>query len=150
MAGSRRPQVDVEGLRLLQFELRAVDKAWPRELRAANKTAAEVVAESTRQSFSSRPGVTPKVAPSVRALAQQRNASVKIGGARFPYALGAEFGGGKYGPGNPTAAGGHTTQFPPFKKSGYSLYPSIAATREEVVDAYAAAVDRLVARAFPR
>lgn len=142
-------RVTVDGLRDLQRDLRAIDRNLPKELRRANLEAAKVVADATRESFASRGGVAPKVAPSVKALAQQRSASVKIGGARYPYALGSEFGGGKYGAGNPTSRGGHTTQFPPYKKGGYSLFPSIKETSEEVLRVHAEAVDRLVAKAFP-
>lgn len=142
-------RIRVEGLRDLQRALRAVDAALPKELRQANKEAAEVVAGAARANFAAGTGVAPKVVPSVKALAQQRSASVKIGGARYPYALGSEFGGGKYGPGNPTPRGGHTTQFPPFKKSGYALYPAIAEKRDEVVEAYAEALGRVAKRAFP-
>jgi hypothetical protein len=133
-------KIEILGLRDLQRELRAADKAFPKELRAANKDAAEIVADATRASFASRGGVAPKVAASVKALAQQRSASVKIGGARFPYALGSEFGGG---------ARPRTRQFPRFKKGGYSLFPAIKDNREKVVDAYADAIDKLTRRAFP-
>ena len=146
-------RIQVDGLVQLQRELRALDKSWPRALRLANKSAAEVVATETRDNFASGRGSSRKVVATVKALAQQRNASVKIGGGRSvggAVALGNEFGGGKYGPGNPTARGGHTTQFPPFKKSGYALYPAIASTRAEVVEVYGDALDDLTRQAFPR
>lgn len=133
-------KIEVVGLRDLQKELRAIDKDFPKELRLANKEAAQVVADATRASFASRGGVAPKVAASVKALAQQRNASVKIGGARFPYALGSEFGG---------RARRTTQQFPPFQKGGYSLFPTVKDKREEVIKVYDEAIDRLLARAFP-
>lgn len=132
-------RIQVDGLRELQKELRALDKSWPKELRLANKEAAEVVARATRASFASRPGVAPKVAASVRAAAQQRSASVKIGGRRWPYALGSNFG-----------SSGRFPQFPPVKRPDYSLYASIKSERKQVVDTYDKALDRLTKRAFPR
>lgn len=138
--------VRVIGLKELQKALRDADKELPKQLREANKQAAEIVTGKARSNFLGRPGVAPKVAPSVRALAQQRSASVKIGGARFPYALGSEFGGGRHGKGNPTPAGGHTTQFPPFRKSGYALYPAIASESDRVVDAYGDVIDALLGK----
>ena len=130
-------RIDVVGLRDFQRELRALDTAWPRELRKANKDAAEVVATATRASFTSRPGVAPKVAPSVKAQARQRNASVTIGGARYPFAFGSNFGSKRF------------KQFPPPAKPDHSLYRSIEAEGEDVVDAYEAALNRLAAKAFP-
>lgn len=130
-------QIEVVGLRDFQRELRRVNAEFPKELRQANKDAAELVAASTRRSFASRGGVAPKVAASVKALAQQRSATVKIGGARYPYAMGSNFGSVKF------------KQFPPPVKPDHSLYRTIAAQQERVVDAYAAAVDRLMRRAFP-
>ena len=133
--------VRVNGLRDLQRELRNVDDSLPRELRKASLEAATIVADETRDSFSSRRGVAPKVAPSVKAVAEQRRAAVKIGGARYPYWGGAEFGSIQYG------------QFEPWRGSGpdagYSLYPSIRAKNEEVVERYGEMVDELMARAFP-
>ncbi len=130
-------RIDVVGQRDLQRELRALDATLPRELRKANLEAAEVVAEATRQSFASRPGVAPKVAPSVKALAQQRNASVRIGGAKYPYAMGSTFGSTRY------------KQFPPTKQGGYSLFPQIKEKRAEVIEVYMTAIRRLTNRAFP-
>lgn len=133
----------VEGLRDLQRELRAIDGAWPRELRAANKAAADLVAEGTRASFLSRGGSAPMVANTVKALAQQRSASVKIGGGNSvggQVAMGNEFG----GRGRPT-----TQQFPSFKRGGYSLFPTVKEKREEVIAAYDKAIDRLLEKAFP-
>lgn len=130
-------QIQVEGLSDLQREFRTLDKAWPRELRVANKEAVEIVAEATRASFASRGGVAPKVAPSVKTLAQQRSASVKIGGAKYPFAMGSNFGSLKF------------KQFPPPTKPDYSLYTSIDKKRDEVVKAFGDALDRLTRRAFP-
>lgn len=141
--------IKIEGLKDFQRDLRAIDKDLPKELRKANLQAAEVIAEGAKASFASRGGVAPKVAPSVKALAQQRNASVKIGGKAYPFAGGAEFGGGKYGKGNPTARGGHTTQFEAFRQSGYSLWPTLKDKSDEVVEAYGKALDRLTKKAFP-
>lgn len=130
-------RVEVHGVREFQRELRAAGREWPKELRVASRDAAEVVATGARRSFESRPGVAPKVADSVKVLAQQRSAAVRIGGRRWPYAMGSEFGSKRY------------RQFPPPRRGGYSLYATIAATRDEVVEQYAEAVDRLMRRAFP-
>lgn len=145
MAGSPGGRIDVEGLRDLQRELRAVDAAFPRELRVANKEAAEIVAKGTRAKFESMGGSAPKVAPTVKALAQQRNASVKIGGGSSvggQVAMGNEFGSVEF------------KQFPSWRGNstgaGYALWPTIRETREEVIDFYGDAIDRLARKAFPK
>lgn len=130
--------IEIIGLAEFQRELRRLDAQFPKELRIANKMAAELIAEPTRSSFESRDGVAPKVAASVKVLAQQRSAAVKIGGTRFPYAMGSNFGSRKF------------TQFPPPVEPDYSLYRTIAANREAVVDTYADMVDRIARHAFPQ
>lgn len=132
--------IEVDGLRDFQKALKQAGDDFPKELRVASKDAAEIVAAGTRQSFSSRSGVAPKVAASVKVLAQQRGAAVRIGGKAFPYALGSNFG-----------AGPRYPQFPQFAGSGddYSLYKTIRARRAEVLESYGDAVDRLARKAFP-
>lgn len=148
--------IKVEGLAQLQKELRQVDKDLPKQLRLANKSVAEFVAAAAKVKASSLGGVARKSAPSVKALAQQRNASVKIGGKKFGFAIGAEFGGGKFGKGNPKPpGGGYTTQFKPYLKlgrggAGYFLYPTIREKSEEIIEKYGDAIDRLTKQAFPR
>lgn len=131
-------RIEVDGLRDFQAALRAADRDFPKELRLANKEAAEVVAAATRSSFASRGGVAPKVAASVRAVAQQRSASVKIGGERYPYAMGSNFGSLRF------------KQFPPRTSPDYSLFISIQAKRREVLESYHDSLKRLTKKAFPR
>lgn len=143
----------VEGLAQFQAELRRVNRDLPRVLRLAHLDAAELVAEEARGRARARGGVAAKTAPSIKAAGEQRRAKITLGGARFPFALGAEFGGGRHGPGNPTPAGGYTTQFPPWRGSGgdagYFVYPAIRATRDRFVDAYEQGLAELISRAFP-
>ncbi len=145
--------IQVDGLKDFQKDLRAANRDFPKQLRVAGKDAAEIVAGRTRSSYARRGGVAPKVARSVKAMGEQRGASVKIGGKRFPFALGAEFGGGKYRKGRPSPRGGYTTQFPPWRGNGlgagYSLMPTIRASQEEIVDQYADALDAIAKRCFP-
>jgi hypothetical protein len=131
--------VKVEGLRELSKALRDVDKTLPKEIQRAAKTAAEAVADKTRASFASRAGVAPKVAPSVKALATQRAAYVRIGGPAYPYALGSNFGSVRF------------KQFPMFAGHGddYSLYRTIRAERDAITDTFGDALDAAMRRAFP-
>lgn len=134
-------EVRVEGLRELTKALRQVDKDLPKEVQRANKAIAESVADKTRASFAGRGGVAPKVAASVKALASQRDAKVRIGGNRWPYAMGAEYGSLAF------------KQFDPWRGShegaGYSLWPTIRSQRTEIEDEFLRSIDAIARRAFP-
>lgn len=132
-------KIEVEGLKDFQRALKDAGGDFPKELRLASKEAAKVVATGTRQSFLSRAGVAPKVAASVKVLASQRGAAVRIGGNKFPYALGSNFGSVRF------------RRFPMFAGHGsdYSLYKTIKAKRDEVIEVYGEAVDRIARKAFP-
>lgn len=139
MPTDRSVAVEVRGLADFQRELKRIDLAS--DLKDANKDAAELVATAARARAQGLGGVAAKTAPSVKAAAEQRRAKINLGGAREPWALGAEFG----GRGRPT-----TQQFQPhLGRTGYFLYPAIRATREEFLDAYAKAIEQLMRRAFP-
>ena len=132
--------VRIIGLSELRRELKAADAGFPKELQKANKKAAEIIAEGTRAAFSSMGGSAPKVAPTVKPLAQQTRAQVKVGGGS--------------GVGGDVAMGnlwGSTRfkQFPPHINGGYALYPTLAARRDEIIDVYADALDDITRRAFP-
>lgn len=147
-------RVEIKGLKNFRTELKRIDSELPKELRKVNLAAAKLVAEGTRSSFASRPGVTSAVAASVKALAGQKSASVRIGGAgKAEAALGHEFGGGKYSAGRPSPAGGHTTQFPAWRGSGgdagYSLFPTLRESTDELVEMYGDALMDVADRAFP-
>lgn len=135
MAGE---SIKVEGLTDFRRELKALDASLPKEIQKANKRAAEIVADKARASFAARGGVAPKVAPSVKALASQRYAAVRIGGPQYPYAMGAEWGSNRF------------RQFDPSRgKQGYSLYPTIRKERDAIVDRMGDALEDIARRAFP-
>lgn len=133
--------VRVEGLADLQRELRRLDSKLPRELRLANLKAAEVVATAARSKASSLGSVAAKTAPSIKAAAEQRRSKVTLGGPKYPFAMGAEFGSIEY------------AQFKPWtgsdSSSGYFFYPAIRGTREEFMATYERALDQLMRAAFP-
>lgn len=133
--------VRVAGLADFQRELRKVNADLPKELRKANIEAAEVVASDARRRAEARGGVSRKSAPSIKAQGEQRRSKVSIGGARFPFALGAEFGSIQYAQFDPWTGNG--------SDAGYFLYPAIRETREEFMDVYEQVIDRLSRRAFP-
>ena len=133
-------KVEVRGLKELRRELKAVDAQWPKELRKINLAIAEDVAEGTRSVFSSMGGSAPKVASTVKALAQQARAQVKVGGGNSiggQVAMGNLWGSRRY------------KQFPPPASAGYALYPTLASLRPDIEDRYLSMLEDLLARAFP-
>jgi hypothetical protein len=132
--------VRIEGLRELVRDFRRAEGNLPKEIQKSNKSLAEKVAERTKASFSSRDGVAPKVAASVKALATQRGAHVRIGGNAYPYALGSEFGAIVF------------KQFPPWRGNGpgagYSLFPTIRSMRTDIEKEFLDGVERAFHRAF--
>ena len=57
--------------------------------------------------------------------------------------FGAEFGGGKYGAGNPTSRDGYTTQFRPhLGTTGYFFYPTVRQEGQYINKEYEGAVNR--------
>lgn len=133
--------VKVQGLRELSKALREVDRDLPKEIQRAAKQTAETVANRTRASFAARTGVASEVPASVKALATQRAAYVRIGGPGAPMALGSEFGSIAF------------KQFPPWRGSsdgaGYSMFPTIRAMRDDITDTFGDALDSAMRRAFP-
>lgn len=121
--------IKIEGLRDFQAALRAADRNLPKELGAANKEIAEIVAREARRRA---PEKTGRLKKSIRGLKVQRSAVVRMGGARVPYAPIQEFG---------WPARGIASQA--------FLYPAIASTRAEVIEAYGEMIDKLMRRAFP-
>lgn len=131
--------IRVSGLLELKTELRAAGAEFPKELRRANLKAAEVIVTGTKSEFSSMGGSAVLVVPTVKALATQNRAQVKVGGgaSRGSYVAMGNLWGAKRFP-----------QFPARRAGGYALYPTIA-RRDEVVNVYLDALDALLGRAFP-
>ncbi len=136
--------VRIEGAKECRAALKAVDAELPRALKVGYKEIADKVATDARASFAARGGVAPKVASTVRALAQQSGASVAMGDSAHPYSMGAEFGGRR----SPT-----TQQFQPWRGSGanagYSLFPAIRTGRDHMEQQLGELFDTLMRKAFP-
>jgi hypothetical protein len=150
--------IRVAGLREWQRDLRTLGTELPRELRQANRQAAELIVDEARARAMALGGVAAKVAPSLKAQAQSTSASVKGGGSAYPMFGGAEFGAGRDSPRRrrPHERRGHpvrgTTlvgwrQFESWTGNGGDagrfLYPAIRARQEDVIEFYADVVTRL-------
>jgi hypothetical protein len=85
------PVIRVEGLRDLNRALRQFgDERLPKQVKAAARDAADIVAREASRRVPHRSG---RLAASIRAGGQARGAVVRAGGARVPYAGWIEFGG---------------------------------------------------------
>lgn len=140
----RTGAIQVDGIRELDAALKGMDTDLRRELRAANKEAAEMVTAHAQQNAQGLGSTAAHVAPSIRMSAGYLSAGVSIGGPGYEMAAGAEFGGGR----RPT-----TMQFQPWRGAGpgagYFVYPAIRADSSEIEHKYTDRVDALLRRAFP-
>jgi hypothetical protein len=94
-AVSRRTSTDairIEGLADFQRAVRAAGPRFARELRNANRDAAETVADTARARARSLGGMQARAATTIKARGEQRYAKLTLGDARHPEALGANFG----------------------------------------------------------
>lgn len=129
--------VQVEGLNELNRALRGLGGAeMQKELKEAGLEVAKDVTAAARSKAMSVGGVAAKVAPSLKAAGRNTGAGVSMGGSRYPFAGGAEFGSLQY------------AQFKPWRGSdsgaGYFLYPTIRDKSETIASTYQDAVDELV------
>lgn len=147
--------VEIRGLTEFQRALRQIDRSLPRELRKVNKSAAEIVADAARTRAQSLGGVAAKSAPSIKATAEQRRAKVALGGARYPFALGANFGAlhdvPRIGPSGRQFAG--YNQFPQWGGNQFTggandrfLYWAISRKRDKFMGEYERLIDAFVDR----
>lgn len=140
MARGDADKIKVTGIRELARELRRIDAAFTKELRAASLDVAREVAEGTKTRLSALGGSGPMAASTVKALATQRRAQVKGGGGNTR--AGRVFAGNNFG-------SVRYEQFPPRREPDHGIYASLRDMRDGLTDRYADAVDRIVSRAFP-
>lgn len=135
----------IEGLSDLRRALKAIGDEYPDQLKQANIALADgIVSGSLRRAA----GVSPlanKAAKSLRAMKSAANASVRGGGARYPYFFGAEFGSKRYR----QFKAWRGNQFTPGGQPGYFLHPTIREDSQQLLIKYREILDRLHATAFP-
>jgi hypothetical protein len=133
---ARGEGVNVEGLAELRRALKAISDTAPKELNAASKRVATFVGEDAQSKAEGLGGVAAKVAPSIKGSGTARGGAITLGGAAYPMALGAEFG----GRGRPT-----TQQFQPhLGRTGYFVYPAIRANGDRIEETYSDLLDDLM------
>lgn len=129
--------VRVQGLNELNRALRELGgRELQKELKETGLGVAREVADDARAGAFALGSVAAKAAPSVNAAARFTGAGVSIGGAAYPFAGGAEFGGGR----RPT-----TQQFEPWRgngsNAGYFVYPAIRENADTIAEGYLGAVE---------
>lgn len=134
-------KVEVRGLNEFSRALKDLNGDWPKQLRQAAKDAANIVASDAKRRALAVGGAIRKAAPSIKGGGTQRGAYVKLGGARYPYALGGEFGSIRYKQFKPWRGNG--------RDAGYALYPAIRANNDEIVEQFGDALEDISRRAFP-
>lgn len=137
--------IDIVGLADFQRELRKIEAEAPKAMRLAfREEVAEPVAKRARAMAEGQGGAAGKTAPSIKADAEQRRAKIAMGGAKYPYAFGAEFGSYAYKQfpiwtGNRFTGGG----------TGYFLHPAVREARDEIEKTMGDVIERLMGEAFP-
>jgi hypothetical protein len=150
----RTGDVQVEGLAELSRVLKSMDSDLARELRLANKSAAGIAADAAQSRALSIGGIAAKTAPTIRASAGVKSASVGFGGASAPWGAGAEFGAARDRQ-RQRSSGTYVgyAQFQPWRGSGrsagYFVYPSIRANEDRIVEQYEDALGDLIRKSFP-
>lgn len=134
----RTGTIQVEGLVELNRALKQLGPTFPKELRKANKTVADLVAQDAKAAAHSIGGVAAHVAPSIKASAGAQFAAVSLGGTAYPMAGGAEFGSYRY------------KQFKPWRgngsDAGYFVYPAIRRDADRIETEYGHALTELLDR----
>lgn len=104
--------IRIQGLREIQAALKEIDGEAQKKLRLVLNEAAEMVAAEARSRMPSKTG---RARASVKVASSQREARVKIGAARAPYAPWLDFGG---------KVGREGSVSRPFLKDGRYVYPA--------------------------
>lgn len=155
MAVNRGGSIKVQGLDELRRELKRLDdKGLTGELKDANFEAAKSVIAPAQAMARGLGRMQARAAATLTPSKAAAGARVNFGGARAPFAGGAEFGAGQNVPRNlPRGRVLGWNQFEPWRGNvsgaGYFLFPTIRRLTPDLVDLYGDAIERITARAFP-
>jgi len=150
----------VKGLDELRRELRKLDdKSLIDELKDTNFEVANSLIGPMQSKAASVGAMEAKAASTLTASRQAARAQLNFGGAKAPFAGGAEFGAGQDLRRNPVSRRSFTNgvlgwnQFNAWRGNdngaGYFMYPTIRDRIPDLVDTYGDALERITARAFP-
>ena len=139
-------QIKTEGFKELSRTLKALGGDFQSKLKNTNFSVANFVKGKAENRARGLGGVAAKAATALRASKTTAYAAIRLGGARYPWALGAEFGSKKYG------------QFKPWRgtmndagRYGYFLGPTIRDNRQQIVTEWQRGVEKILNEAnFPQ
>lgn len=146
---SNEGRVTVEGLNSFIREMKKVEPSLVVQIAEANFDAATEITDAARKKAEGIgwPGSARKAAEgTLKASKSARRAMVRLGGAKAPYALGAEFGAKRY------------KQFAPWRGNqwsgfdsgvGYFLHPAIRESWPAAREAYLTRIDLIMKQPFP-
>ena len=127
--------IKITGLRDLQAALKQMDGEAQKQLRGVLNEAAEIVVSGARAGFPTKTG---RAKGTIKVMSSQREARVKEGSAKAPYAPWLDYG-GRVGPKRSVSR--------PFVKTGRYVYPAYNRSRDDILDALSAALAELITRA---
>ncbi|MDT0472784.1 hypothetical protein RM863_11670 [Streptomyces sp. DSM 41014] len=145
---------NVEGLSQFTRALaRAGNVGARQEVKDANFRVADKLADSAKAKAAGLSRQQRSAATSLRATKTQNYAAVRLGSARKPYTMGAEFGSLRR-----TRTGAIARGFQPWRGNqfsgwaggpGYFLHPTIREKGEQLIAEYRESINRIMAEAFP-
>ncbi|MFJ7590185.1 hypothetical protein ACIQZO_22920 [Streptomyces sp. NPDC097617] len=145
---------NVEGLAQFTRALaRAGESGVREEVKQANFDVADKLMRAAKSKAAGLTRQQRSAAESLRATKTQNYSAVRMGSARKPYALGAEFGAKRL-----TRKGNVARGFRPWRGNafdgwdggpGYFLHPSIREKGPQLIQEYMDKIDRLMSEAFP-
>jgi len=152
------PGGNIAGMREFLGDVRRLGPAFGKHLRISSVTIAKHVVSKSKQKASTPQEVavakglfaksdripTIQVSSSRGYVSKSRPARRRAKPTKIiDVWFGAEFGGGKFGAGNPTSRGGYTTQFRPhLRTTGYFFYPTVRQEGRYINREYESAVNR--------
>lgn len=139
-----KPGVEIENLAAFRRELKKLgDTGWLIKLSELNSDVAQLVVDGATTRALADGGVSAKTinVNGLRASKAAAAAQVILGGARAPFALGAEFGSNEYKQFKAWTGAG--------QGAGHFLYPEIRAERDRISEMYLDRMVELAAEAFP-
>lgn len=134
-------RINVEGLDKLRKALAKADTSLSKEIGAAGKKAADLVAKAARPKVPVRSGAA---ARSMRAVTRRGGGGVAFGGARAPYAAFLDYG-NKVRSGAGVGRGDSAPRA--HRPGGRYVYPTLAAKRDEVIREYVVFLSDVLRRA---
>lgn len=128
--------VKTHGLRELNRALKRAQNVAPKEINLLNERFAQTVVDKAVSRAASLGAAYAKSAESLKAARTAAKAAIRLGGGKYPFAAGFEFGSIRY------------PQFPGWRgngsDAGYFLYPTIRQERPRLGDEYLTMVEQLL------